>query len=815
MRIAIIADTYPPLKISGAVQMRDLVQEFAEQGHEPVVIVPAIDLAEPWRIERTGNITVLRVRTPPTKRVNYVRRTVNEWYLPYSLLRAMDASGLRKLRFDGVVWYSPSIFLGPIVKRLRRESGCRSYLILRDIFPKWAVDTGLMRRGIAYWFFKIVEHAQYEVADTIGVQTEANRPYLSRWLIKRGRSLEVLQNWLSPAPSVGCTIDVSKTILAGRKIFVYAGNMGAAQGMEVFIELAVRMRDRRDIGFLYVGGGSDTARFAAIVEREGLDNTLFHKEIEPNEISGLLEQCHVGIVALDPRHKSHNIPGKFLTYMQAGLPVLARINPHNDLEALINGERVGKVCTGGDAAVLEALVEELLSEFVDNAVNFEGASARGRALWTRLFSTKAAVEQVTRALSVEPSTAPGPGRSVLILNQYFYPDVAATAQHAFDLARYLHAHGDRVSALASRGTYSHAGGRLDAREVVEGIQIYRVGSSVFRKRGLLARALDFTVFNVAALVKALTLPRHDVVICLTTPPFIALIGVCLRWAKGSKFIFWTMDLYPEVPLAAGVIKQGSLTHRLFDWLDRVCLRQADGVVVLGRCMRALVLAKGIDPSKVTTITPWADPGEIGGDHDGVGRSENSYREEWGIGDRFVIEYSGNCGIGHDVTSVCEAMYQLRGDTQICWVLVGGGLTRPRIEEFVAQHQITNVIMKPYQPRSRLGDLLSLGDVHLVLVADGFEGLLLPSKFYGVMAAARPTIYVGPAASEVARVIAEEECGFAVGNGDAAGLVDAIRRLQFTHGLAKDMGARGLTALERAYSTRIGCAAWQQTIHRVG
>ena len=804
MRIAIIADTYPPLKISGAVQMRDLVQEFAAQGHETFVIVPASDLVEPWKIERTGNITILRVRTPPTKRVNYVRRTINELRLPYVLLRAMDASGLRKLRFDGIVWYSPTIFLGPIVKRLRRESGCKSYLILRDIFPEWAVDMGLMRRGPAYWFFKFIERGQYAVADTIGVQTEANRPYMSKWAVKAGRSLEVLQNWLSPAPSVGCTIDVSKTRLAGRKIFVYAGNMGVAQGMDVFIDLLVRMRDRRDIGFLFVGGGSDTARFAATVEREGLDNVLFHKEIEPTEIAGLLEQCDVGIVALDPRHKSHNIPGKFLTYMQAGIPVLARINPHNDLESLINSERVGKVCTGGDAATLQRLVEEL----VDDQNMLDGAKERGRALWMRLFSTKAAVEQIARAIQSPRS------QSVLILNQFFYPDVSATAQHAFDLARYLQNNGDHVSALASRSTYGQTGGRLETQETVDGIRIHRVGSNVFRKRGLLSRSLDFTVFNLASFLKALALPRHDVVICLTTPPFIALIGLCLRWIKGSKFVFWTMDLYPEVPLAAGVIKRGSLTHRIFDRLDRFCLTQADAVVVLGRCMRELVLAKGVDPAKVTTITPWADAEEVRGAHGDGNRATNIYRAEWEIGNRFVIEYSGNCGVGHDVSSVCQAMLELRGDDQIRWVFVGGGVTRPRIEEFVLKHGIKNVIMKPYQPRARLGDLLSLGDAHLVLVADRFEGLLLPSKFYGVMAAARPTIYIGPSASEVAQVIAEENCGFAVANGDCASLVAAIRHLQTIPGSAEAMGARGLAALERAYSTRIGCAAWQHCIRQL-
>jgi glycosyltransferase involved in cell wall biosynthesis len=829
MRLAVIADTYPPLRISGAVQMRDLVRELADQGHEPTVIIPAPELDRPWLIERADGITVLRVRTPPTKRIGYVRRTINELRLPYVLLRAMTQSGLRATRWDGVVWYSPTIFLGPIVRALRRESGCRSYLILRDIFPEWAVDMGLMRRGLAYRFFKRVEAAQYSVADTVGVQTDANLPYMRPWARKFGFSLEVLQNWLSPAPVSHCSIDVSRTKLAGRTVFVYAGNMGVAQGMDVFLEFAARMRHRNEVGFLFVGGGSDAARFAATAEREGLDNVLFHREIEPSEIAGLLAQCHVGIVALDLRHRSHNIPGKFLTYMQAGIPVLARINPHNDLERLIESEKVGKVCTGGGPEELVRLAEELLSD----RPAMDAVKERGRALWQRLFSTHAAATQVVESLRRPTSDR---SRSVLILNQFFWPDVAATAQHAFDLARFLRARGDSVTAIASRSVYGQGRGALPRREQRDGIEIHRVGTTIFRSRGLASRALDFASFNIACLFKALRLPRHDVVICLTTPPFIALVGVVLRALKGTRFVFWTMDLYPDVPLAAGVIRRGSPGHRLFDLLDRFCLRRADLVVVLGRCMRNRIRSKGVSPAKIELITPWSDPQEVrvlpsrGLDplpeslalaraqpsEPSTARtsSSNAFRAEWGIKDRFVIEYSGNCGVGHDVTSVCEAMLTLRDDDSIRWVFVGGGVTRPRIEEFIEKHRIPNVLMHPYQPRERLGELIALGDAHLVLVADGFGGLLLPSKFYGVMAAARPTVYVGPPDSEVAKVIEEVGCGYAVPNADGAALVAAIRALQADPAAALAMGLRGRRALESSYSMEIACDRWREAIHRV-
>jgi glycosyltransferase involved in cell wall biosynthesis len=324
-----------------------------------------------------------------------------------------------------------------------------------------------------------------------------------------------------------------------------------------------------------------------------------------------------------------------------------------------------------------------------------------------------------------------------------------------------------------------------------------------------------------------------VVVCLTTPPFIALVGMVLRWMKGTRFVFWTMDLYPDVPLAAGVIKRGSFAHWIFSKLDRFCLRRADLVVVLGRCMRDRVLANGVSPRRLATITPWSDPDEVQNipsrrfapsfDAVSAGRATavdmkpviagaNNFREEWGIGNRFVIEYSGNCGVGHDVASVCEAMLALRDDDDIRWVIVGGGVAWPKIEEFIARHRIQNVVLKPYQPRSRLGELIALGDVHLVLVADGFDGLLIPSKFYGVMAAGRPTIYVGPESTEVAQVIQEEQCGYVIPNGNTGKLVGAIRRLQRDPVLALTMGLRGRRALEQQYAMQIACAKWHERTH---
>jgi glycosyltransferase involved in cell wall biosynthesis len=396
MRIALIADVFPPLRSSGAVQLRDLSQEFVRQGHEVTVMVASPELRERWHAEMWNGVRVLRLRTPKTKDVNYVRRTLAEFMMPFAMLRNLKRSPDANENYDGVVWYSPTIFLGPVANALKTKNDCPSYLIIRDIFPEWAVDMGLMGRGLPYRFFKAIAGHQYSVADVIGVQTPGNLAYFEGRGRYRAR-LEVLHNWLADSPDIGCSINIANTPLKGRKIFVYAGNMGIAQGAGILLDLAERLLPREDVGFVFVGRGSDAVRLRNDAARRELNNVLFYDEIDPDEIPGLYAQCQVGLVALDPRHKTHNIPGKFLSYMQSALPVLASINDGNDLVALIEQSGVGRTCTDASPEAMARLAEELLQQIAGDP----GIARRCKQLAAEMFSPNAAVEKITAALGYE------------------------------------------------------------------------------------------------------------------------------------------------------------------------------------------------------------------------------------------------------------------------------------------------------------------------------------------------------------------------------------------------------------------------------
>jgi colanic acid biosynthesis glycosyl transferase WcaI len=388
---------------------------------------------------------------------------------------------------------------------------------------------------------------------------------------------------------------------------------------------------------------------------------------------------------------------------------------------------------------------------------------------------------------------------VLLLNQTFYPDLVATAQHMADLGRHMVQRGHEFEVIASRSAYQQHDALLPAYEDWEGIRIHRVGRSFFGKGTILQRLFDFALFYVAAMFKALRVPRPDVVLCLTTPPFIVTVGWLLRVVRGCRLVYLVMDLYPDVPVACGMMKADGLLTRLLERVNRFCLRRADRTVVLGRCMRERVEEKIGAADHVRLVTPWASTEEI----TPVAPEENRFRAEQGWAEKFVVAYCGNFGLGHDMDTILAAVEELSAEEGTLFAFVGGGARLEDVRRRVAQQGLGNVCILPYQERERLGEMLAAADVQLISMRNGTEGLIVPSKLYGIMAAGRPAVFVGPAGSEVARTIREHECGAVVECGDVAGLVARLRWLRAHPEGAAERGRRARAALEEHYE-REGC-----------
>lgn len=361
---------------------------------------------------------------------------------------------------------------------------------------------------------------------------------------------------------------------------------------------------------------------------------------------------------------------------------------------------------------------------------------------------------------------------VVFVNRYFHPDHSATSQMASDLAFHLAGRGWEVTAITSRQRYDDA--RANLRSGVErGVRVERIWSTRFGRAGLIGRAIDYITFYVSAFF-AIRRHRHSVIVALTDPPLLSVVAA----AASRNVVNWTQDLFPEVAQALDIRAPRAL-RRLRDW----SLRTARANVVLGELMAKRV-------PKAVVIHNWAPP--VLSPHSRPAAS------------RFVVAYSGNLGRAHDAETILGAIRLL---PDVSFVFTGGGA---KIEA-IRRSGAANVEVRGYVPLEQLAGSLSAADVHLVSLLPSLEGLIVPSKFYGVLAVGRPLIFIGARDGELARIIEEHRCGIVVASGDTAGLAAAIRHLAEHPEEAQAMGARGRALYLARFAAEHAFAAWERVL----
>jgi len=362
----------------------------------------------------------------------------------------------------------------------------------------------------------------------------------------------------------------------------------------------------------------------------------------------------------------------------------------------------------------------------------------------------------------------------LLLNQTFHPDRVATAQYLTDVAQALVAQGHSVTVVTSARGYDDLSRKFELRETWSGIDIHRIRPLAFGKSSRWRRALDFMSYLVLCALKLARFPRFDVVIALTSPPLISVVGaVVARW-RDSRFIFWVMDLNPDEAIAAGWLKPDSATARLLSRLLLFSFRNADQIVALDRFMADIIAGKGIDRRRIAVLPPWCQDGiqfERGG--------RDAFRKAHRWDGKFVVMYAGNHSPCNPLDTMVEAAKSLRGDAAIVFCFIGGGSVFRAIQRDVAP-RLPHVVCLPYVPGEELSASLSAADLHVVTLGDAFRGLIHPSKLYNVLKVGAPILYVGPEPSHVTDVArATGLTTWRCAHGDVAGVVEAIRTARAT------------------------------------
>ena len=397
---------------------------------------------------------------------------------------------------------------------------------------------------------------------------------------------------------------------------------------------------------------------------------------------------------------------------------------------------------------------------------------------------------------------------IRFIHNYFYPDLSSVSQVITDIARYLADQGCAVSVVASKNLYGGGGSSgLATRERLGKVRVRRVWAPSFGRLSLLGRMLDQLAFMAGATRSALFAPRADTVVLLTNPPLFAALGLLLKALRRERFVYVVMDLYPDVAIRSGHLRAHSPLARMLRWMTRATLRSAHRVVVLGECMKERVLAYGVAPGKVEVIRNWASDEVV----EPVGHAENAFRTAMGWDGKFVVMYSGNMGVAHAFDDILEVARRNRDRDDIVFAFIGDGVRRAEIEQLRAREGLSNVVLLPYQEQSTLSFSLGAADAHLITLRSGFEGLVVPSKVYGAMAAARPILYVGDRSGDVARMVEEQDIGFVIPQGGVDELESAILRLAEDRGAGERLGLRAREALVRRYSRKEALAHYRRVL----
>lgn len=368
---------------------------------------------------------------------------------------------------------------------------------------------------------------------------------------------------------------------------------------------------------------------------------------------------------------------------------------------------------------------------------------------------------------------------VLLLNQCFYPDVMATAQQLTDLAVGLSKAGHTVTVVAGDRGYDNPSQRFPRRETWNGINIIRIPALALGKETRWRRAVNFASFLINCSLRLLLLPRFDVVVALTSPPLISFLGSLFVRIKGGKFFFWVMDLNPDEAIAAGWLKEHSLTAKILKRLLSYSLLHSEKVIALDQFMKRRIVSKGVPEQLVTVLPPWAHDDTVS--YDQGGRA--GFRRQHNLEESFVVMYAGNHSPCHKLDTLMEAARLLSDRVssrkEIVFCFVGGGSEQKKVRDFATRHSLGNIRCLPYQPFDRLAASLSAADLHAVVMGHEFVGIVHPCKLYNILTIGIPFLYIGPKESHIAEIAAKTNSGqpgyraYTATNGDVQTVVNNI------------------------------------------
>ena len=390
MKICLIVDDYMPNSIKiAAKMMHELAIELNKQGHEITVLTPCNTINKSIDIIKLDNINIYRFKIGAIKNVSKIKRAINETLLSYNAWKSCKNLLLNN-KHDLIVYYSPSIFFGPLIGKLKKQWKVPSYLILRDIFPQWTIDNGILKENsIITKYFEFFETINYKNADKIGLMSQKNLLWFNK-KYNLNHKTELLYNWASNTPITTKSDKYKKLYnLEDKIVYFYGGNMGHAQDMMNIVRLAQNMKNHTDAHFVLVGAGDEVELIKNKIVENDIKNITLLPSVNQEIFKEMLSEFDIGLFTLNYNHQTNNFPGKLLGYMCESKPILGSVNPNNDLKDVVESANAGYISITGEDEILYENAVKLLDN--TNRITI-GKNANN--LLDKLFSVKSIAKQV-------------------------------------------------------------------------------------------------------------------------------------------------------------------------------------------------------------------------------------------------------------------------------------------------------------------------------------------------------------------------------------------------------------------------------------
>lgn len=387
---------------------------------------------------------------------------------------------------------------------------------------------------------------------------------------------------------------------------------------------------------------------------------------------------------------------------------------------------------------------------------------------------------------------------VTLLTQYFYPDTGAVPQLLEELVVGLRSRGLDVQVYTAQPSYT-ARSRQPRRELYKGVRIRRIFSTGISRHAPGARLLNGLTFAFAVAVRLLCNRKLGVILVTTNPAFLPWIAWLICWVRRHKYVILVYDLYPDVAIRLGYMTERGILARIWRYMNRRSFPRAEALIVMGKSMKEAAGTYLPDAiHRVHVIHSWANAEHIVP----YGKDESWFAHQHGLTDKFVVLYSGNIGLAHKFETLVEAAEQLKHLDDLRILFIGEGAKRDSLLNLVAERGLRNVLFVPHVPYDSLPYSLAAGDVGVVTLEQGVDGLCEPSKLYGYLAAGHAILGLVGERSEVAEIIERHGCGIRVGQDDVDGTVAALKYWIDHPGELRRMQHQARQSCEQEFTTEI-------------